>query len=79
MIIPEHLQKDCLIFAFRYALGRQSMAPLTIVEAIEAAWPELELNNKRIFIREIRHAIEFGNAGMDCDIKLWKRILELPQ
>lgn len=62
---------------FRYALGRNTYACDTVSDAIVKNWGELKQNTKGIIIKEIRQAIDTNNAGMQCDIDAWKRVLEL--
>jgi len=76
-LIPEEKQRELLIYAFRYTLGRSTYAPHTIVEILKLRWEVLSDADKRLFQREIREAIEHDNAGHDCDKKAWQSILDL--
>ena len=64
-----------LLAAFRYALGRKTYIVGAVVDAI------LEKERSEFFIKtiqgEIWQAIETGNAGMECDIRQWERLLSL--
>ncbi len=66
---------NILIFAFRYALGRMSMAPSTVMEELKKHWDELPETSRNQIQNEIRQAIETDSAGMECDVKLWEELL----
>ena len=67
-----------LVFAFRYALGRMSMAPSIMASKIRERWSKLSIPTKKLIKDEIDFAIKFDHAGMDMDVSTWKEILELP-
>ncbi len=67
-----------LLFAFRYALGRMSIAPSVVADEIVAVWDELPVGTKEQMKREITEAISCDRAGMQCDIDQWQRVLDLP-
>ena len=69
--------RETLIFAFRYALGRSSMAPFGVTEIIKEHISILSNFDKEQMIRDIEQAIELNNAGMECDIALWTRFADL--
>ncbi len=68
---------DMHIYAFRYALGRMSIAPSVVVAWLSDNWPEIEEANKKMMIREINEAIKTDTAGMEMDIKEWQKVLDL--
>lgn len=71
-------ERDVLIYAFRYALGRRTFASKTMSEVIIANWDKLSEFDKGLFKKEIReHEKLYGNLGDDCDRSSWYRILEL--
>lgn len=76
MVIPKSEQRDCLIYAFRYALGRMSMSVMTVSQVILDSWSSLSRHDQQLIQREINYAIEHGNAGMACDIARWQMILD---
>lgn len=76
-LIPVEDQRDILIYAFRYTLGRMTYAPYTIITVLKQCWGELSDADKRLYQREIREAIELNKAGMDCDVQAWSEILKL--
>jgi len=77
MLIPEAEQRDFLVYAFRYTLGRRTYAPHTVIQVLKSAWGELSEGDKNLYRREIRNAINDGMAGADFDAKAWAEILEL--
>lgn len=60
-----------LVFAFRYALGRQSTAPSTVRDLLlthRAAldpWQVVQIRD------DIAHAVFGGYAGSQCDVDVW--------
>lgn len=60
------------VFAFRYALGRQTYAPGVVAEHITrhlASFPEHE---RRQLTQEIDRAEEDGMLGDACDAAVWR-------
>ena len=80
MLIHEDDQRDLLIYAFRYALGRSSYATGTVQLAIRFAWPMLSRSDRMLYQREIREQDEMGRdcMGMEMDRIGWMGLLELP-
>ena len=76
-LIPEKDERDVLIYAFRYSIGRMSFAPHTIVEILKKNWDMLSHADKLLFQREIREEAARDNLGMDCDKNEWLSILDL--
>jgi len=66
-----------LIFAFRYAIGRASTAPSIVVRDLINNWDKLLPFTKEQIKEDIEEAIKNNNAGWNCDIAEWKKILEL--
>ena len=77
MIIPTHEQREFMIYAFRYALGRKTYATSTVSNVIRHSWDEITKHDKELIQREIREAIELGLAGDDCDVRSWQSLLHL--
>ncbi len=75
MLIPEHEQRDVLIYAFRYTIGRATYAVHTMVEVITYAWDDMDAHSKKLIKREIKEAIDSKRAGHLCDIEMWETIL----
>ena len=64
------------ICAFRYALGRMTYVTEHVSSYILDNWDEFSDQDKALFQREIKDAIENNLAGHQCDIDSWKKILE---
>jgi len=77
MLIPESEQRDLLIYAFRYTLGRATYAPHTVIAVLKKSWNNISQGDKRLYQREIKEAIEHDMAGHDLDKEEWSKILEL--
>lgn len=69
---------EIIVYAFRYALGRQSYCTLTMSDYIIDNWDKFPHPDQDLFQREIKEAIETNRAGHQMDIRAWLRILELP-
>ena len=69
-------QREVLIYAFRYALGRMSMCVYTMVEVILDCWGDLQQFDKELIVKEIKEAEKWGEIGMDMDKQQWFRIVE---
>ena len=76
LTIPLNEFQDMYFYAFRYALGRTTSAPDTVaghcINRIKF-FDDYHLNR---ICKEIDEAIERKAAGMECDIKAWKRLYE---
>lgn len=66
-----------VVFAFRYALGRQTGAVGIVVDHLTRHWPKLNRFDRDQIKKEIVQAIKMGDAGSDCDIQQWQTILQL--
>lgn len=69
------VDEDMLMWAFRYALGRKTGAVDSVVRHLKSNWGRLKQFTKDQIQREINIAIDRGDAGDDCDIKLWRELL----
>jgi len=69
------VNEDVLLSAFRYALGRQTYIVNFIVKNILNNWNDISDKLKNLMKREIQEAIDTNEAGMDCDVKEWRKIL----
>ena len=67
-----------MIAAFRYGLGRMTYIVGVIVGEIIFNWADLNPSDQELIQREIREAILREQAGWDCDIAEWNKILSLP-
>lgn len=77
-LIPVEFQRDLLIYAFRYTLGRMTYAPHTVIGVLRNSWNKISTHDRELIQREIKEAIELGCAGMEFDAKAWATLLELP-
>jgi hypothetical protein len=62
------VERSILFFAFRYALGRSSYAPNTVVDNIKANIKGISVGDIKAYIKEIN---ECENYGMDMDKRHW--------
>lgn len=76
-LIPENAQRDLLIYAFRYALGRRSYAVADVANVLRRAWPDLSHADKHLYKLEIREAITRECAGDEQDVKTWQALLDI--
>jgi hypothetical protein len=65
--------------SFRYCLGRMSTIVSTCVDFLKANWKDIDKVHRDRIIEEIKEAIERGRAGMDCDVDLWKSLIEFSE
>jgi len=73
MSMPLKILRLC---AFRYAMGRQTMLVLDVIEEISEHWLEMEGFQKQIQA-DIKHAIYHGIIGDNKAVKEWEKILKL--
>ena len=66
--------QDMFFYAFRYALGRTTSAPATVVENCIGYMKYFDDYHLDRLCKEIDEAIERNKAGMECDIKTWKTL-----
>lgn len=74
--MPENIMKvdrNILIYAFRYSLGRMSSAPHFVVENIKQNINLISKDDLELFIREIK---ECENYGMDFDKEFWLNFVD---
>lgn len=67
-------QQWLLLFAFRYALGRESTAPSIVAEALLANMPKFNDTHLRLFVEEIDEAIRLTACGRCCDKSEWLKV-----
>ena len=73
--MTEHEQDTILFYAFRYALGRTSYCVNGVVELIIKHNNILSTNHRGLMIKEIQNAIANNQAGWECDVKEWEKLL----
>ena len=73
-------KQDQLIihWAFRYALGRATVAPATVADYLFRRWHLFDQDMKDQIKKEIKEEIKRGKAGHDIDVRTWKRVLTFP-
>lgn len=64
------VERDILVFAMRYALGRMTFAGVTVLENIQHNIDLFSANDLHLLIRDIEEQKSFG-YGMKCDEELW--------
>ena len=60
-----------ILFAFRYALGRRSMAPSIVSDLIRKNRDKITEMTRITLVDEIDHGYENHLLGDDCDIQEW--------
>ena len=65
--------REILIYAFRYALGRQSTAPYNVTETLKENIENISTQDIKLYIREIE---ECECYGMDFDKEHWMNFVE---
>ena len=75
MDINEDEQRELIIYAFRYALGRMTYSVSTMVSIIDKNWEHLSKSDRELIQREIRFVLEGECIGMKCDKEQWEAIL----
>lgn len=65
-----------LMYAFRYALGRQSYAVSDVAGALVANRDHLTSDRRRQIIRDINDAIAEDRAGAATDVARWQQVAE---
>jgi len=63
-----------LFFAFRYSLGRCSMAPCIVSDYIIEDKKRIKSKWLKKMIKEIKEAIEDKVAGWEMDEKMWDNL-----
>ena len=68
-------ERDILIYAFRYTLGRATYSVSTVVDLLHHNWGNLSSADKELYKREIKEAIDMEQYGMQMDKNAWETIL----
>lgn len=63
-----------LLYAFRYALGRQSYCVLDVADELIALRDALTGDWRRQIVQDIDVAIAEGQAGAAADVERWRRV-----
>jgi hypothetical protein len=67
-----------LLCAFRYALGRRTYITGTVSDWLIFYWPIIQTPWQQQIQEDILVAINRHDAGDDCDVKNWEKVLALP-
>jgi hypothetical protein len=65
------VERDILIYAFRYAMGRRTFAPITVVENIKTNIDKLHWRDLQTMAKEIEENDKMSNLGDSGDILFW--------
>ncbi len=71
------MNQDIIIYAFRYALGRETYAVGLVTDYLIENWSKIDSFVKLRIKSEIQDALKKDKVGMEMDEKCWKKILEL--
>lgn len=64
------VEREILIFAMRYALGRMTFAPSIVIKNIKNNIDKFTEKDIKILIKDIEN-VSYFELGMDHDIKAW--------
>lgn len=67
--------RTLLIFSFRYALGRRSAGVGYVADLLVEHAARLLATDREQIARDTEMAISGGDAGMDCDVQDWRRVV----
>lgn len=70
------VERDILIYAFRYAMGRRTFAPITVVENIKTNIDKLHWRDLQTMAKEIEDNDKMRNLGDSGDILFWREFKE---
>ena len=59
MRLDKQFDRDIIIYAFRYTLGRHSYAPGLMMDKLEEIWDQMSNGDKELIFREIQEHHEF--------------------
>lgn len=66
-----------VIPALRYGLGRRTYITGMIADCLIRNKKDIHRDIRDLIVREIKRAIEEGNAGMQMDVDEWNRVIEV--
>ena len=75
-IIREGDERELLLYAFRYALTRNSMAIVTVTEALKRAWEHLNEWEKTQYVQEILFELDHGARPDKTSRAHWRKFLK---
>lgn len=62
------VDRNILIYSFRYALGRKSYSPGIVIDNIKNNIDKISSNDIELYIKEID---EYSGYGLDFDKNMW--------
>jgi glutamate synthase domain-containing protein 3 len=65
-----------LIGAMKYALGRSTSVPHTVVDEIKDHWQYFTSPEKQTIVETIEEAIHRNRAGMPIDADKWQEVID---
>ncbi len=68
------IQEEILLYAFRYALGRQSYSPYDVAPLLIKNKDKLNKYNKMVIVREIEWFLESVQNHPKDLIELWENV-----
>lgn len=61
------------IFAMRYAMGRKTYAPSTVIRFIIRNFDNVELLDLKVMLKDIEeYELSYGSFGDECDNRDWQ-------
>lgn len=76
--VSNRVLASLLLCSFRYALGRTTYITGNCADWLSLYWHLMPAGYRRQVHEDIRKAIGSGDAGHDCDIAQWRRVLAMP-
>lgn len=70
------VERDVLIYAFRYAMGRRTFAPLIVVENIKANIDKFHWRDLQAMAKEIEDTGKMMSLGDSGDTLHWREFKE---
>lgn len=62
MRFTDEFDRDILIYAFRYALGRRSYAVGIVIDELKRNWKDFPEHDRKLIKREIRDAVGYWES-----------------
>ena len=74
---PDPVLAAALMFAARYARGRDTGAPVAVLQALDRHRDVLDPHARAQIARETRDDIASGRAGAPDSVAVWRRVIDL--
>ena len=65
------VERDILIYAMRYACGRSTFAPTTVIDNIKHNIDLFPTHSLELIIKDIDEQDNLGGLGMEIDVRKW--------